>query len=94
MGDLPLIASKGNNTATATGKITVLYGCLIPFGSPKRTPPIKEPWLVWGSQPGKKYCRSSRDPDTTKNWCRRTRIRGWSVLPSMDMVSHLEETMT
>ena len=44
-----------SDTATDTGTILILYGCLIPLGLSNLTPPRTEPWLGWGRQPGKKY---------------------------------------
>ena len=42
-----------SGTATATGKIPILYACLIPLGLLNQTPPRTEPWLGWGRRPGK-----------------------------------------
>ena len=46
---ITITARKGTSgTATATVKIMIMYGCLIPLGSLKRTPPRTEPWVGWG----------------------------------------------
>ena len=65
-----------SGTATATGTIPILYGCLIPLGLSNWTPPRTEPWLGWERRPGKKYRGRSREVDTMKVRCRRTRSRG------------------
>ena len=65
-----------SGTATATGIIPILYGCLIPLGLSNSTPPRIEPWLGWERRPGKKYGGRSREVDTMKVCCRKTRSRG------------------
>ena len=82
-----------SGTATATNKIMIMYGCLIPSGLSNHTLPRTEPWLGWGRRPGKKYGGCSREADTMKVRCRRTRGGGRSVLPDMAMVRMLEATM-
>ena len=65
-----------SGTATANGTTLILYRCLIPLGLSNWTPPRTEPWLGCERRPGKKYGGRSREVDTMKVWCRRTRSRG------------------
>ena len=80
-------------TSIATGKISIMYGCLIPLVLLNRTPPRKEPWLEEGRRPGKQYGGHSREANIMKVWCKRTSSRVWLFLTAMAMVKLLEETM-
>ena len=92
-GGFPPIVSTGNNTATATGTITNIYGCLIPLGLLNRAPPITEPCMVWERRPEKIYGGHSRESKKTKCWCRKMRRRRRSVIPAIAMVRPLGETI-
>ena len=81
------------STAIATGKIPIMYGCLIPLVLLNRTPPVKEPWLEEGRRPGKQYGGHSREANIMKVRCKRTRSRVCLFLPAMAMVRLLEATM-
>ena len=51
------------------------------------------PYLGWGRQTGIKYSGHSMEYNTMKVRCRRTNIKGRSVLPARAVVRLLEPTM-